>query len=405
MNPIDLGLLFVTRLLKIHTERTSATSPQLKTFINQHLFAPLIKKHNYISTILQDLKDRDIYHLTDPLGVQVSLLRIGDDICVLGPYITDAPSNSKLKKRFSDIGLDEKHLSAFKDYVLTLPFLIIDSIYFASHTLMQGAVGLNSKAIVYYVDLNESTATRLQAESAGIPVSAMPQRVYETVVTADDNINQYYQVETTLIEQMASGQTANAVISLNRMSALRDSRTHEKTLDSDRMDAAFLCALMRQAVIKAGVLPVQAEIKSRYFLKLIRKTDSFEALNQVVKDMLSQFCDMIRKEQMSSLSPKVRQVVQLVMADLSGQLDVVTLAAQVGLSPNYLSATFKKEMGQTFSSYVRDKRLESAVHFLKYTNMSIHDIAICVGIKDFSYFTKMFREKYGVTPTEYRHSK
>ena len=127
MDPIDVGLLFIQRLLRIHTERTSASSPQLKGFLDQQLFAPMNQKRNYLSTIVQGMRDRDIYHLTDPLEVRVSLVRIDDDLCLLGPYVTESISTSKLKKRFSEIHLDEKHLSAFQDYVITLPFLIQDN--------------------------------------------------------------------------------------------------------------------------------------------------------------------------------------------------------------------------------------------------------------------------------------
>ena len=65
MDAIDLGLLYIHRLLKIHTERTSAISPDLKEFLDQQMFAPLVRKRNYISIIIEGMRDRDIYHLTD----------------------------------------------------------------------------------------------------------------------------------------------------------------------------------------------------------------------------------------------------------------------------------------------------------------------------------------------------
>ena len=405
MDPIDLGLMFIQRLLNIHTERTSAVSPQLKGFLDQYLFTPLIRKREYLSIIVQGMRDRDIYHFTDPLGIRVSLVRIGDELCLLGPYVTETLSTSELKKRFSEIRLDEKYLQAFQSYVITQPFLIKDSILTATHTLLQGVVGLNSHALVYYVDLNESAFTRLRAEAAGTPVSSMPQQVYENIVSVNENVSLFYQLETTLAEQMINGQTHTAIATLDRINALHRHSPQEESLDAVRLDSAVLCAQMRQTAIRAGVLPTVAEIKTRYFLSLIRTVATLEEAEHVRRVMLAQFCDIIRKERLGSLSPKIRQIVQFVMADLSGDLSVDILAAQVDLSPNYLSACFKKEMGQSLSSFIRDKRLESAAHFLSFTNMPIHDISVCVGITDFSYFTKIFREKYGETPSVYRHHK
>ena len=405
MDPIDLGLLFIRRLLNIRTERISAISPQLKGFLEQQMFAPLVRKRNYISIIIEGMRDRDIYHLTDPLGVRVSLVRIGDELCLLGPYVTETISISEIKKRFAENRIDEKHLTAFQDYLVTLPFLGVDSMEPATHTLLQGAVGMNSRALVYYVNLNESAFTRLRAESAGTPVSFQAQQVYESVVTANENISLFYQLETTLAEQMSNGQTAEALTTLNRINALHRHGAQEVDLENVKLDSAVLYAQMRQTAIRAGVLPTVAEVRCRYFLALIRNSTSLKEAEKVRKDMMAQFCDIIRKERLGSLSPKIRQIVQFVMADLSGDLSVETLAAQVNLSPNYLSSCFKREMGQSLSSFIRDKRLESAAHFLSFTNMPIHDISVCVGITDFSYFTKIFREKYGETPSEYRHHK
>ncbi len=406
MEPIALGLLFIHRLLQIHTEQISALHPMLDTFKEQYMFGPLIQKRDDLSLVLQEMKDRNICHFTGPLDVRLCLVRISDTICLLGPYITESLSTAEIKKRFDEIGLDEKHIPAFQAYLQKLPLLSIDNLYFASHTLLQGVVGLNSEAVVYYVNLNESASTRLQAESAGTPITPMPRQLYASVVTADENINLLYELETTLAEQMLNSQTDNSLTTLRHMeSVYRHSLKDENELELMKEFSVILCTKMRQTAIQAGVHPTLAEVRMRYFCALIRSTTSAKSLSQLRKEMLAQFCDLIRKEKLGSLSPNIRQVVQLIMADLSGNLNVETLAAQVNLSPNYLSSCFKKEMNQSLSSYIRDKRIDAATQFITYTNMPIHDIATCVGITDFSYFTKIFKQKYGVTPSVYRKSR
>ncbi len=402
MDSTDLSLMFIQRLLNIRTERTSAIAPQLNHFMAQSFFAPIAKRKDYLSIIVQDIKARNIYHLTDQLGVRVSLVRTEDDICLIGPYITENLPSSELKRRFTVLRIDEKQLSAFQDYVAALPLLTMESIYTATHTLLQGVVGQNSRAQVFYVDLSESVFSRLQAESAGTPVSSMPIQLFENVITTDEDIKESNKLEVFLAEHMINGQTANAVAILNRMNALNSHQQPEE-MDDLKLQAAVLCTQMRQTVLRAGVQFAVAEVRFRYFLALIRRAKMPRELEHIQSIMLAQFCDIIRKERLGNLSPKMRQIVQFILADLSGNLSVEALAAQVNLSPNYLSASFKKEIGQSLSSYILDKRLESASQFLSFTNMPIRDVAICVGITDFSYFAKVFRRKFGKTPSEYRH--
>lgn len=406
MDPIDIGLLFIHRLLGIHTLHVSALNPEIQEFTDQYLFSPLIKKRDYLSIVISDMKERDIYHFTDPLGIRVSLVRAVEEVCILGPYITDALSAAEISKRFAEMQISEKYIDHFQDYVQKLPQLTMDSMYYATHTLLQGIVGYNSNALVKYVNLDKSKNIRLQAEAAGSPITSMPQQLFANVVTADENVGLLYQQETLLAEQMMNGRTESALTTLAHIEKIYRHGTEDaEELEGMKITTVVLCTQMRQTAIQAGVLPTLAEIRARYFLALVRSASSPSGLYQLCRQMLGQFCDLIRKEKLGSLSPKIRQIVQFVMADLSGDLSVENLSAQVNLSPNYLSACFKKEMKQSLSAYIRDRRLESASQFLSYTNMSIHDVAICVGITDFSYFTKIFKEKYGVTPTVYRNKK
>lgn len=406
MEKLEFGLLFTQRLLQVHAESTSFIYPNLDSYSADHLFAPLIRKRNYLLTVIESMSDRDIVHVTDPLGIRTSLVRIGDDLCLIGPYVTEVPKLADMKKRFQEADIKEDHLDAFQEYVAHVPQQSIDNIAYATHTLMQGIVGENSQAIVYYVNLHESKSVRLLAEAAGAPVTTMPQQLYTNVITSEDNVSLLYQLETSLADQMANSQTAKALKTLSHIEAIyRYGAKSEADLDTMKINSAVLCTQMRLNAIWAGVLPALAEIRARYFLSLIKLAVSTDEITQLRRYMLAQFCDLIRKEKLDSLSPKIRQIVQFIMADLSGDLNIENLAAQVNISPNYLSSCFKKEMNQSLSVYIRDKRLESAAQFLAYTNMPIHDVAVCVGFSDFSYFAKTFREKYGMTPTKYRSQK
>lgn len=64
-----------------------------------------------------------------------------------------------------------------------------------------------------------------------------------------------------------------------------------------------------------------------------------------------------------------------------------------------------QEQGTTFSQWVQSRRLEQIRRELERAGQpgaGVHDIAITWGIHDASYFSRLFKQRYGMTPTEYR---
>ena len=79
------------------------------------------------------------------------------------------------------------------------------------------------------------------------------------------------------------------------------------------------------------------------------------------------------------------------------------LAAQLGITPNYLSSLMKKQLGMTFSEYVLNVRMEQARKLLSDSDLRINEIAVRVGYDNLFYFSKLFKRVYGVSPRNFRH--
>ena len=80
-----------------------------------------------------------------------------------------------------------------------------------------------------------------------------------------------------------------------------------------------------------------------------------------------------------------------------------SLAKVVGLSENYIGTYFERRVGMHFGEYIQRLRLNHAVVFLKTTDMSIKEIADRCGFSSQEYFSRVFREKYSVSPSRYRY--
>lgn len=78
------------------------------------------------------------------------------------------------------------------------------------------------------------------------------------------------------------------------------------------------------------------------------------------------------------------------------------VARKVNISPNYFSAIFSQEVGQTFIEYLTSKRIDMAKRMLRQTDKRSSEIAFAVGYKDPHYFSFVFKKISGCTPSEYR---
>lgn len=102
-------------------------------------------------------------------------------------------------------------------------------------------------------------------------------------------------------------------------------------------------------------------------------------------------------------SKAVRLALNHIRTNYSQSLSLEQVAAEVHLTPEYFSRIFKEEMGVTFVNYLTDVRLRHSVQMLETTALRVQDVAQAVGYPNVSYFSTIFKKKYGMSPYEYRH--
>jgi YesN/AraC family two-component response regulator len=104
------------------------------------------------------------------------------------------------------------------------------------------------------------------------------------------------------------------------------------------------------------------------------------------------------------LSGKWLLVLSYVEANYVEKISLATVAGLCGLSPFQFSRAFKKAKGVTFRDFVLDFRIERAAQSLKNPGAPVTDVAFGVGFNDLSYFARMFRWRFGVSPSHYRET-
>ncbi|WP_240633303.1 response regulator transcription factor [Paenibacillus montanisoli] len=105
----------------------------------------------------------------------------------------------------------------------------------------------------------------------------------------------------------------------------------------------------------------------------------------------------------SDAMPKViESVVDMIEKEYGSDLSLELLAERVYLSPSYLSHLFKKHKGISFNKYLTIYRMEKTKELLLTTNRKIIDISQEVGYNNFPYFSSLFKNHYGKTPSQFR---
>ncbi len=101
----------------------------------------------------------------------------------------------------------------------------------------------------------------------------------------------------------------------------------------------------------------------------------------------------------------ITAIKQYIYKNLSSPLRIGDIAAEVHLAPEYCCMIFKKNTGKTIVQYINEQRMELAKQLLTRGDSSIQEVALRLGYKDASYFTKTFRRYTGMTPSEFSNGK
>ncbi|EHM46910.1 transcriptional regulator PocR [Hafnia alvei] len=99
---------------------------------------------------------------------------------------------------------------------------------------------------------------------------------------------------------------------------------------------------------------------------------------------------------------KIKKALRYIDTHLSEELRLEDVAASVYLSPYYFSKLFKKYQGIGFNAWVNQQRMINAKEMLQHSDWSIASIAKNLGFSQTSYFCKVFRQAYNVTPQVFR---
>lgn len=150
------------------------------------------------------------------------------------------------------------------------------------------------------------------------------------------------------------------------------------------------------------VLPVQ-NLMENLLWHLIENPDSRRAIPMFTVGLL--FIQLLEESDRLTMGVREQQTVLGVLRyiEMTYSCGSLTQAAQMlHCDVTWLSREIKRRTGRTYTELVQDRRLRQAAWLLKNTRQKVDDIAVAVGYENISYFHRIFRKKFGMSPRQYR---
>ncbi len=95
------------------------------------------------------------------------------------------------------------------------------------------------------------------------------------------------------------------------------------------------------------------------------------------------------------------QAMKYVEENYSRKITLSEVAQKLVVSSAYLSRTFKKSMGINLVAYINKVKMKHAQEMILQGNMTLQEIACEIGIENYNYFYLLFKEVYGISPSDY----
>lgn len=176
-----------------------------------------------------------------------------------------------------------------------------------------------------------------------------------------------------------------------------------------KTDGLDMIRQLREAKIPCEYIILSGYSEFQYAQKAIQLGVYGYLLKPVVPSELSELLAKAEKEltgdkssgaetKDSGYSELIRAAVEKIHSSYQSSLSLVSVARELGVTPEYLSSRFTKETGDNFMVYLRNYRIEKACGLLATTNKKMYEIAFLVGYDNPQYFSNVFKSVTGMSP-------
>lgn len=349
---------------------------------------------------MSSAKSHTVYRFFDEYYCNYIFMRLPesekDTYFYIGPYLPAPLSESELEKKADSLRLDNEQYAKIQEYYRRLPIVEDENLLFTiTNTLAKVMWGSADNYSIEYIDY--MIPDRIEPICVSPSYGDFKDSPFTLSVLESNYAN-----ERLLMDAVSQGKLhkVNAITS-----SVYNNGTEQRLSDSLRNRKNYLIilnTLLRKAAEQGGVHPLHIDRMSSSYARKIEEIHSIEHSLSLMGDMIRGYCLLVKKHSLSKYSYLVGKTITMISYDLTADLSLKSIAAQLNVNPSYLSALFRKECDTTLTEYVNAKRMEHAISLLHHTDKPVNAISYESGIQDTNYFIKLFKKHTGLTPQKYR---
>lgn len=211
-----------------------------------------------------------------------------------------------------------------------------------------------------------------------------------------------YSAEIRLFSCVQQGDIESLITQLKNLdSIVVMGRMSDDELMQHKYMAVSTITLATRYAIQGGLGEAKAyEFSDRVIKTIDKLTDKNEIFMCLGLEIVKLTQDVKRNKRQPEFSPHVRNCIKYINENLYQKISVSSAADNCGISADYLSQIFKKEIGENLSAYILRQKLEKA-KILLLEGVNEKDICNKIGFSSQTYFITVFKRFYKMTPSEY----
>lgn len=155
----------------------------------------------------------------------------------------------------------------------------------------------------------------------------------------------------------------------------------------------------------AGILPIQNLLENLIFT-LIEETHNKRGIQQMTMGVL--FVQLLNHAEMLEFRSAGENTIVRVLRYVEEHFrdgSLKEIADLTGYEMTSLSRLIHQKTGKNYTDLIQEKRMSQAAWLLAHTGYKVDEIAMSAGYENISYFHRLFRKTYGMSPKKYRDSK
>lgn len=167
----------------------------------------------------------------------------------------------------------------------------------------------------------------------------------------------------------------------------------------------FICAvtLATRAAVEGGLSSEVAYSLSDFYIQQVETMNNVLPVLALSEAMLYDFAERVgRKKHPQPYSKLIKSCCDYIDEHARENVHVSDVAAHVGLSPDYVSKSFRAETGISISDYLKKAKISEAKSLLRYSELSLAEISELLSFSSQSFFSTIFKQQIGITPRQFR---